>query len=269
MLEAKEITVAYGLKAAPVLRGLSFQALPGRLTGLLGPNGSGKSTMLLALGGLLPPRAGSVRWQGEDIYRLATRQRAQTIAAVAQRPESSDLCVFDFTLMGRYAHANDSGGLSGFFRALGGYGAQDRQAALDALRAVEAEDLAARPLSGLSGGEAQRVFVARALAQEAPVLLLDEPSSNLDPGHGAALFGLLRRLARERGVAVVAALHDINLAALFCDSLALLRGGCLEAFGKPCDVLQKDVLEKVYQTTLAMVAHPEYNVPQVLPVLPE
>ncbi len=262
MLEAREVVAGYSSpdKADPVLRGIDFTAEPGGITALIGPNGSGKSTLLRVLSGLLRPFSGQALWEGRDLSALPERERARLVAVVPQNPElAPGLTALEFTLMGRYAR-------SGALSALSGYTRADRRKAEAALASVAATPLAGRLLGKLSGGERQRIFVARALAQETPVLLLDEPSGSLDPGRGAALFDLLARLCREKKLCVVAAMHDVNMAAIYCDKFFLLREGLVLSSGSPQETLRKELLEEAYQASLAVVAHPEYERPQILPM---
>jgi iron complex transport system ATP-binding protein len=210
----------------------------GEVVGVLGPNGAGKSTLVKALSGTVGPCRGSVTLAGEELSTMSRREIARRVAVVPQEP------VFDFpftalelVLLGRHPH------LSG----LAFESETDVALALAALERIGAGGLASRPVDELSAGERQRVVLARALAQEAPVLLLDEPSSFLDLRYQVELFDLLRELAGE-GRAVLAVLHDLNLAAEYCDRLVLIAGGRVAAAGATPEVLTYPHLTRVYGT---------------------
>lgn len=245
------LLAGYGDKT--VLHGLDLTFRPGELTAVIGPNGSGKSTLLRCLCGTLPPGAGQVLLDGAPLAALDARARARRIAVLPQRPgtpEAFALPARDVVLLGRYARLPRHGFVT----------ATDRAAALAALNEAEALPLAHRPLGELSGGELQRVFLARALAQEADVLLLDEPASAMDPAHLAALFALLARRARA-GATVVAVLHDVNAAALFCRRIVALRSG-RAAFDTRPELLTSQHLEALYDAPFHTLAHPTAGVPQ-------
>jgi len=252
MIEAKDIVAGYPGRTA--LHGVSLNARPGEMLGLLGPNGAGKSTLLHVLAGIHKPVSGAAIVDGADVFSLSDRERARRIAVVPQHVEVPfGPRVLTVALMGRYAHA------PGF----SGYGPEDEAIAADALRQAGALHLAGRALSELSGGEQKRVFIARALAQEAPVLLLDEAISGLDPARALEILGLLRRKCRQ-GAAVVIAIHDLNLAALYCDRLLFLKDGRAAALGPVSEIFNKEVISRVYETSPEFVRHPLAGVLQAL-----
>ena len=223
----------------------------GALTGLLGPNGAGKSSLLRLVAGVTAADSGGVRLDGEDLLALARRERARRVALVEQDvPLTVPLTVRAAVALGRTPYASRWGGLSG----------EDRAAVEDALRRTEVTDLAERLLTTLSGGERQRVHLARALAQDPDLLLLDEPTNHLDVHAQLDVLGIVRRLTRH-GVTVVAALHDLTLAASWCDHLVLLDGGRVAAAGTPEDVLRPEVLEPVYRVRCHVVPHPVHGRP--------
>jgi len=228
----------------------------GELLVVLGPNGSGKSTLLRLLAGLLAPDRGEVLLDGAPLGRLAARERARRLAVVPQAlaalPETT---VEAFVLDGRYARIDRWRGSQ----------PEDHRAVREALAAAEVSELAGRALPDLSGGQRQRVLVARALAQQAPRLLVDEPTAALDLQHQLHVFELLQRLARE-GRAVLVVTHDANLASQFADRVALLHEGRLAALGPPRQVLRREVLEPVYGPHLHFGALPD-GTPFVLPWL--
>jgi iron complex transport system ATP-binding protein len=234
-LEACEIVAGY--RDRPVLDKVSLAIESGEIVAVLGPNGSGKSTLIRALCGTLRPRAGRVLLHGQDLRECSRKQIARTVAVV---PQESDVA-FGFTvrevvLMGRAPH--QSGWL---FPS-----AEDLSAVDHALKACDLQALAARPVSELSGGERRRVVIGRALAQQPEVLLLDEPAAHLDLRHAALLYEVAKQQAAERGVACLAIMHDLNVAARWADRVVLLKEGRVRANGALDDVLVPSLLEEVF-----------------------
>lgn len=218
------------------LEGVDLALEPGELVAVIGPNGSGKSTLLRCFAGLLQPSSGCVFLRGRPLAEVGVRERARELAVVPQfLPELPDVLASDFVLGGRYAH----------HRRWSGARARDHESVREALAACDAGDLGARRMSELSGGQRQRVLVARAVAQEARVLLVDEPTSALDPEHQLRVFALLGGLA-GRGRAALVATHDLNLASQFASRLVLLDAGRVAADGPVERVLRREVLEPVY-----------------------
>ncbi len=239
MITADTITFAYG--DTIVLDGVGVTARSGRVVGLIGPNGSGKTTLLRTLYAALQPRAGVVSLDDVAVASYTPRERARRLAVVAQEGSGDlPLTVTDLVLLGRSPH------LSTFQRHSG----DDYRIAAAALRRVGARHLADRVYAGLSGGEKQRVLIARALAQQADHLLLDEPTNHLDIRYQHEVL----RLIRDLGVCTVIVLHDLNLAARYCDELVLLDEGQVSAAGTPDDVLRPEVLEPVYEIGVQQVA---------------
>ncbi len=218
------------------LDGIDLELGESELVALVGPNGSGKSTLLRVLGGILAPTLGTVEVRGRAVAGLSSRARAKELASVPQSlralPETR---VEAFVLGGRYAH------LSVFAQA----GEQDHRAVARALEEVDARAWSARMLTELSGGECRRVLVARALAQESPILLFDEPTASLDPEHQVQLFELVRRLVEEGRTALLAT-HELSLAGRYADRIVLLDRGRVRAQGPPLEVLVPRVLVPVY-----------------------
>lgn len=226
--------------------GLSLTLTPGRLLGLVGPNGAGKSTLLRMLNGLLPPSAGAIHLGGQELDRLTPQQIARRMARVPQSPPGElAFTVLEMVLMGRYA-------LSPGWQER----PQDRELAMAALDQTGTAHLADRLYATLSGGERQRVTVARSLAQEPQVLLLDEPTASLDLRHQLEVLEAIRRLSREREMAAVAAVHDLALAARYCDELLLLHQGRAVAVGPPEAVLQRETLREVFGVEALVEHHP-------------
>lgn len=219
--------------AAHIVRDVSLHVAQGELVGLLGPNGSGKSTLLRMIYRILKPASGSVEVSGSDVWRSSARDNARAMAVLAQENTGEfELLVRDVVLMGRTPHqspfARDS--------------AEDFRIVAQALERVDAKYLSERMFSTLSGGEKQRVLMARALAQQAPLLVLDEPTNHLDVRHQFELMNLIRSL----GLTALAALHELPLAAHYCDRLYLLKDGALVAQGTPSEVLTPEIIADVY-----------------------
>ncbi|MBC9733421.1 ABC transporter ATP-binding protein [Nocardioides marmotae] len=239
MISAHDIAFAYGRRT--VLDGVDLDAPHGQVLGLVGPNGSGKTTLLRTLYASLKPRSGAVLIDGDQLGDLPAREVARRVAVVVQEtPGDLPLLVSDMVLLGRTPHR------SGFGRN----GAEDERIAADALAQVGALHLADQPFDGLSGGERQRVLIARALAQESTHLLLDEPTNHLDVRYQHEVLDLARRLAVENHQTVVVILHDLNLAASYCDRVALLHRGRVVAAGTPAHVLTPEHLEPVYEVAV-------------------
>jgi iron complex transport system ATP-binding protein len=227
--------VGVALSGKPIVNDVSFDIQPGTLFGILGPNGAGKTTLLKAIAGLIPHQ-GLIAYGERDLSTLEARQRARLIAYVPQRSQlSAALSAASVVAQGRYCHGSDLGALS----------ALDREAIDHALHTVNARGLSNRPFTELSGGEQRRVLLARALATQAPVILLDEPTASLDIAHALTLFHHMKHLARE-GRTLVVVLHDLSDASTWCEHLALLSAGTLVAQGKPESVLSADRIREIY-----------------------
>jgi len=233
-LALEEVTVRYGRRVA--LDGFTDTVRPGEWLCLIGPNGAGKSSLLRAVAGLVPS-TGRVLVDGSPLRLRAARRRAELVAYVSQSPQlPDDMTGAEYVLLGRNPYI-------GYF---GSETAHDRELAADVLRRLDLEAFARRPLASLSGGERQRLVIARALAQEAPVLLLDEPTSALDIGHQQQALELVDRLRREHGLTVVSAMHDLTLAGLYADRLSLLHHGHVVATGPAAQVLRAETLSEFY-----------------------
>jgi len=215
---------------------IDLECRPGEFLGIIGPNGAGKTTLLKLAAGLLGPSVGSVRVLGSDPHRARRRETARRIAYVPVSLNAGfPMTVRDLVALGRTPH------LKGFFESN-----LDRAAVDRSLDMVGAGHLAKRPYPGISAGEQKRVLVARALAQEPRLLLLDEPTANLDISHGVSLLERLSGQAKNNGPTVVAAIHDLNLALLFCDRLVLLKGGKIKASGDPESVMLYPVIREAF-----------------------
>ena len=248
-----------GHGATTVLAGISFALESGEVLAVVGPNGAGKSTLLHTLGRLLPAQAGELELEGRAVTGLSARAFARVVALAPQRTAELawPLTVADFVALGRAPHR---GWLLPYTR-------EDHAIAEDAMARLGIAPLARRETASLSGGEMRRALLARALAQEPRLLLLDEPAAYLDLHYQAALLGLVRTLAKERGIAVVLTIHDFTLAALCADRIALLHEGRLKALGRPEAVLRQETIRSVYGERLEVFEHPRSGLPVVLPTL--
>ena len=244
-LQARNVEVHRGGQA--ILSAVDFAAAPGQITGLIGPNGAGKSTLLGAVLGLVPLSAGTVTFDGVDLLAMPRRSRAQLAALVEQSATTDErLAVRDVVALGRIPFQTVWQSTPS---------PADRAQIHAALAAVGMAPFADRLYPTLSGGEQQRVQIARALAQEPQLLLLDEPTSHLDIHAQLTTLHLLRQRA-QAGATVVIALHDINLAASFCDTLVVLHGGRQVASGPPDQVLTPALLHDVYGVAATILRHP-------------
>jgi iron complex transport system ATP-binding protein len=255
LLAAEDLRFKYG--AQTVLDGVGVAIEPGEMLGLIGPNGAGKSTLVRLLAGIVRPAAGVVRLDGRSLSAWSRAERARRLAVVPQDPRVEfPYTVLEVVLMGRSPH----------LPTLALPGRRDLEVARAALARLEVAGMEARRMDELSGGERQRVFLARALAQEPAVLLLDEPTTHLDLRHQTQLHDVARALCRQAGVGVLSVLHDLNLAAAYCDRLVLLAGGRVVREGPPADVLEARTLERVFGARVWVGRHAMTHAPVVLPV---
>jgi iron complex transport system ATP-binding protein len=242
-LALRGVGVSFGRRA--VLEGVTLDAAAGTWAAVIGPNGAGKTTLLRAAAGLVAHR-GTVLVDGRDAAGLGRRERARRIAVVPQAPVMpADLRVREYVLLGRTPHAGPFGGES----------ARDRAAAERAITRLDLGALAARPLGSLSGGERQRAVLARALAQEPGVVLLDEPTTALDLARQQQVLELVDDLRAREGLAVVAAMHDLSAAALYADAVHLVSAGRLVASGPPADVIREALLAEHFGVAVRVLDH--------------
>jgi iron complex transport system ATP-binding protein len=247
VIEARSLSVE--LDGTRVVGGVSLAVARGGWLMLIGPNGAGKSTVLRALAGLVP-YAGSVTLDGRELATLPRREAARQIAFVPQSPQlPAEMSVWEYVALGRTPHLG----------YLGRRGDGDERAVEGALARLELDAMADRWLGTLSGGERQRVVLARALAQQARVLLLDEPTSALDVGRQQDVLDLVAELRRNRGLTVVGALHDLTLAGQYADELLLLDGGETAARGPVREVLREPLLGRHYRARLSVGAPAEHG----------
>jgi cobalamin transport system ATP-binding protein len=234
LIDARSVTVHYG--ARPALEDVSLQVQRGEWICLIGPNGAGKSSLLRAITGLVG-HSGSLELGGVTTAGMHARERATRVAFVPQSPElPSDMTGFEYVMLGR----------TPYISYLGIESLHDREIVASVIARLDLEALAPRRLGALSGGERQRFVIARALAQDAPLLVLDEPTSALDIGHQAQALELVDRLRHESGLGVLASMHDLTMAGMYADRIVLLAGGRMIASGPPADVLHADVLAELY-----------------------
>ena len=257
MLEAREISVNYGMREA--VKGVSLSAVPGEVVVIIGPNGAGKSTLMRALNGALVPTRGEILLDGKRLRSLARRAVSRRIAVVAQEAELRfPVTVLEFVLGGRYAWSSTG--------AWGWETERDVEIARTAISETGLEDFSGRLMNELSGGERQRAVLARALATEAAILLLDEPTANLDLAHQATVLRLVRARCDKLKAAAVVVTHDINLAAEFADRALLLKGGQTLAAGSPREVLTPRILRELFDIEVLVDAHPITGAPRITPV---
>ncbi len=231
------------LDKVEILHGLDLEVDKGEWVTVIGPNGAGKSTLLRAVGGTLPYQ-GSIAVTSTETSALSRRKRAQLVATVAQQPVvPPGMRVFDYVLLGR----------TPYIAPLGRESEQDVAIARQRLAELDLVGFSDRRLETLSGGERQRAFLARALAQDAPLLLLDEPTSALDIGHQQEVLELVDRLRREHGLTVVATMHDLSVAGEYADRLVLLASGSVAASGSPFEVLTEELLFEHYRARVRVI----------------
>jgi iron complex transport system ATP-binding protein len=252
-LEIRNVTMGYS--ESTVLRDVSLEISPGEVLAVIGPNGVGKSTLVRIASGTLEPMSGQVGINGDLLGDLTPAERARYVSVV---PQATNLPptfrALDVVMMGR----------TPYLGWLGSEGDTDFKVVSEAMERTGTLEMAERPIEELSGGEQQRILIARALAQAAPIMLLDEPTAHLDLRHQDQVLGLARGLAKEGGMAVMLALHDLNLVSRFADRVALLSDGVVRKFGSPEDVLLSDLLAEVYGIHIEVVPSPVDGKPLVL-----
>ncbi len=249
-------SVSFGVPGRVLLEPLTLSLPARRVTGLIGHNGSGKSTLLKLLARQQTVSSGSIRFEGKALDAWSGRAFARKVAYLPQQtPPSSGLLVKELVALGRYP----------WHGALGRFGAKDREKVAEAMALTDVEAFADRLVDSLSGGERQRVWLAMLVAQDAECLLLDEPTSALDIAHQIEVLSLVRRLSSERGLGVVVVLHDVNMAARFCDEIVALHSGRMIVRGTPEDVMTAQQLARIYGVEMSVVAHPQTQRPIAVP----
>jgi iron complex transport system ATP-binding protein len=253
-LDIHALTVSYGDRR--VLHDLNLHVEAGEVLAVIGPNGAGKTTLIQAVSGVVPPQQGTIQAQGERLTRMSPQERACFLAVVPQAGHlPAAFTTWQTVALGR----------TPYIGWLGRLGPADRDRIHWALARTKSLPLADRPIRELSGGEQQLVMLARALVQHTPILLLDEPTAHLDLHHQSSLLNLVRELAQEHDLAVLMALHDLNLVSLYAHRVALLVEGRLQAVGTPEEVLTPGHLSRAYGVPVDVIPHPEYGTPLVVP----
>ena len=252
LLEVRDLSVQIARRA--LLDGVSLSLQAGELVGVIGPNGAGKTTLLRAITGRVA-RGGTIHLDGAPIEALRGRERARSVAVVEQLPEAPPtMRVSELAMLGRFPHLG----------LLGRETSRDVAITRDAMTRAGCLDLAERLIGTLSGGERRRAFIARALAQEPRLLLLDEPTAALDASAQGEVFEVIRTLADE-GAGALVVVHDLSLAAAWCDRLLLLHGGAVVASGDPREVITAEHLAHVYGPFVTLLTHPDTGRPLVVP----
>lgn len=253
-LGARDLSLGYG--ATPIVEGLTVDVAPGAITAIVGPNACGKSTLLRGLARLMSPAAGQVILDGSDITRLRTKDVAKRLGLLPQSSIAPEgITVADLVTRGRFPHQTM---LRQFSRA-------DQQAVADAMAATGVTAIAGRPVDQLSGGQRQRVWIAMVLAQQTPLILLDEPTTFLDIAHQIELLDLFADLNAEQGCTIVAVLHDLNHACRFADQIIAMKAGAIVAQGNPADVITATLVEEVYGLECQVIDDPETGTPLIVP----
>lgn len=253
MLQVNNLSGGYDGK--DIVKSVSFSVDKGEVLGILGPNGSGKSTLLKLISQILSPTSGEVLIDGKLASTFSSKAFAQIVAVLPQlHAHAFSHTVKETVDLGRYPHQ------TGLFST---WSEKDERAVQTAMESTGVTKYANTSIELLSGGEQQRVFVAQALAQEAPVLLLDEPTNHLDIAHQQQLLDMIRKEAVDQEMTVVSIFHDINLASLYCDRLLLMNEGQIELIGKPQDVVQASAIDRVYNAHVKAQPHPEKPKPQI------
>jgi iron complex transport system ATP-binding protein len=254
MLDIQNISVSYGPRE--ILTDISMHVSKGETVALVGPNGAGKTTLIKAISGIVKPNDGKIIVNGKNIAQMNEPKRAKEISVVPQAHQLGGAFSVEHTVMlGRTVYMG----------WLGAPSEKDRELVHWAMSEISIEHLAERRVAELSGGEQQMVLLARSLAQETPVLLLDEPTNHLDLKHKSDLLQLVKRLAKKEGLALLMAIHDLNLVSLFADKVALLVEGKLLHIGSPDEVLTSDNIREAYQAEVDVFRHPDNGYPVILP----
>jgi len=253
MIELNDVSLGYDHRA--ILSNVHLKTKPGQMLGLVGPNGSGKSTLIKGMTRVINLFSGHILVEGRDIKNIKRDELARLVATVSQGPVLPEaFTAFEMVLMGRTPHL-------GLLRYEGG---KDMAIAWQAMEATHTQSLAGRRVSELSGGERQRLIIARVLTQQPRVILLDEPTAHLDIKHQVEILNLVKSLCLEQSLTIIAALHDLNLAAQYCDRIVMLNGGELYAEGTPHDVLTAQNIKAVYGAEVCVYPHPINKLPTTL-----
>jgi iron complex transport system ATP-binding protein len=254
-LTAKNLTLAY--ENSTIIDGLSLTIPNGKITALVGPNGCGKSTLLRGISRLLKPRGGSVVLEGQDIWKLPTKELAKRLGILPQGPVAPEgLTVHELVAQGRYPHQS----------WLQQWSAEDERITCEALDITTMTPFADRPVDALSGGQRQRAWIAMTLAQDSELILLDEPTTFLDLAYQIEVLDLLHDLNVERGKTMVMVLHDLNHACRYADHLMAVKGGQIAAEGKPEEVVTEALVSEVFGIDCRVIPDPVTDTPLVIPI---
>ena len=253
-MKLKVENVEFSYTSVPVLTDVCFELAPSEMLGIVGPNGAGKSTLIRCIDRILKPHRGSILLDGEDIQHISMRETAKKLGYIPQSASQVfPSTVFDTVLMGRSPH-------------IGWHSSEkDNEKVLDVLQMLNIEDLAMRDINETSGGQQQRVFIARALAQEPNILLLDEPTSNLDIQHQLEVMEIIKDLVAKKGISAIMAVHDLNLASRYADRVIIMKGGRIFDAGSPPDVLTPENIRSVYGVE-AEVINRNGGMPYIIPI---
>ena len=255
MMKLKIEDVEFGYTSRPVLKDICLELPPAEMLGVVGPNGAGKSTIIRCLNNILAPRKGTILLDGEEIKKMCRLDIAKKIGYVPQSTaQVFSATVFDTVLMGRRPHLSWQSGK------------KDEKIVLDTLEMLNIIEIAMSDINELSGGQQQKVFIARALAQEPEVLLLDEPTSNLDIRHQLEVMNIIQNLVREKGIAVVMAIHDLNLASRYAEKVIMMHDGKVFSAGIPAAVFTAENIEQVYRVKAKV--NNDSEMPYILPLCP-
>ena len=253
-LRAEDVSVAYG--ETQIIGGLSLDIRDGKLTAIIGPNGCGKSTLLKAMARVLQVHSGRVLLDGESVHDMPTQEVAKSVALLPQGPVAPEgLRVRELVAQGRFPHQS----------LIRQWSREDAEAVARAMGATDTEAFADRPIEALSGGQRQRVWIAMVLAQETPILLLDEPTTFLDLKVQVDLMALLRRVAHEQGRTLVVVMHELNVAAAFAEYLVMMRAGAIQAEGPVLEVFTEQNLAAVFDLSARVLIDPECGRPVCIP----
>jgi iron complex transport system ATP-binding protein len=255
IIKVEDVQFAY--RDASVLSGVELEVFQGEMLGLVGPNGVGKSTLISVMNGVIRPQRGRVLLNGEDVNLLNPKERAVRVATVPQNPAViRGFRALDIVMMGRNPHL-------GF---LEWEGEKDLKVCRNVMELTGTWRFADRFITSLSGGERQRVFIARALAQEAQLLMLDEPTAHLDIGFQSEILDVIEEVRHDSGVTVITAMHDMTLAAQYCQRIALMSQGVVYSLGRPEEVLTPENVFEVFGVQVSLMKHPVHGTTVVLPV---
>jgi len=253
-MKLKVENVEFSYTSVPVLTDVCLELAQSEMLGIVGPNGAGKSTLIRCIDRILKPQRGSILLDGEELQHIGTRETAKKLGYIPQSASQVfPATVFDTVLMGRRPHIG--------WRS----SEKDNEKVLDVLQMLNIEDLAMRDINETSGGQQQRVFIARALAQEPDILLLDEPTSNLDIQHQLEVMEIIKDLVVKKGISAIMAVHDLNLASRYTDRVIIMKGGRIFDAGTPPDVLTPENIRLVYGVE-AEVINRNGGMPYIIPL---